>query len=118
NEGEYHLVTVSGRQATLVDIITAQFTPFNHIEKLEDIHPDNMTDDEYWDYQLQMMKNSQDASTFVAYEAAEEEVELVNEGVFVGQIVEGMPADDVLKVGDIITAVNEKETKTTQALMA
>lgn len=118
SQGDYHLVTVSGRQASLIDIISAQILPYHEIEKLEDIHPDNMSDDEYWNYQLQMMKTSQNAATIVAYEHANEKIDVEHQGVFVGQIVASMPAEDVLQVGDVITAVDGKNVAQPVDLMS
>src|SRR5690625_4847698 len=73
SEGAMHLVTVSGGQATVMDYLFASLQSFNEIVPLEKVRPKGMTQEEYIQYQLKLMENSQHASVVVAYEAANKE---------------------------------------------
>jgi len=109
SEGEMHLVTVSGGQATPIQYAWAMLLPNHEIRPLEEVRPDGITDDEYMHAQLQMMESSQEASTVVAYEMAGEEITIEYNGVYVVSVMEGMPADGKLEMGDRIIGIDGKE---------
>ncbi|WP_345739394.1 SepM family pheromone-processing serine protease [Virgibacillus salarius] len=106
-----HLVTVSGGQATPVQYILAKVLPHHQIVPIEEVFPDGITDDEYMHAQLQMMENSQEASTVVAYKAAHQDISIDYNGVYVVSIVENMPADGKLQMGDRIIGIDGEEIK-------
>ncbi|GAB3799895.1 SepM family pheromone-processing serine protease [Virgibacillus kimchii] len=108
-EGDMHLVTVSGGQATPIQYIWAMFLPHHEIRPLEEVRPDGITDDEYMHAQLQMMESSQQASTVVAYELAGEEINIEYNGVFVVSVMDGMPAEGKLQMGDRIIGIDGEE---------
>src|SRR5699024_8615736 len=83
SEGQMHLVTVRGGQATPIQYLLAKFLPHQDIVPIEDIRPEGITEDEYFHAQLQMMESSQEASTVVAYEAANANVNIDYEGVYI-----------------------------------
>ncbi|HLR22865.1 MAG TPA: SepM family pheromone-processing serine protease [Pseudogracilibacillus sp.] len=107
--GEMHLVTVSGGQATPLEFLKAKFSDFQEVVPLKEVRPEGISDEEYMEYQLHLMDNSQHASIAVAYEAAGKEVNLKNNGVYVVHVVEGMSAEDIVKPGDRITEVDGRE---------
>src|SRR5699024_2417397 len=76
---------------------------------LKEVRPEGISDEEYMEYQLHLMDNSQHASIAVAYEAAGKEVNLKNNGVYVVHVIEGMSAEDIVKPGDRITEVDGRE---------
>ncbi|WP_226578442.1 SepM family pheromone-processing serine protease [Halobacillus litoralis] len=117
SEGDMHLVTVRGGQATPLQWILAQFRPYQEIYPLEDIRPEGVTEEEYFHAQLQMMESSQEASKVVAYQAADKEIQINYEGVFVMNVIEGMPAEEVLETGDQITKVDGKDIQETKDLI-
>lgn len=104
--GEFHLVTVSGAQATPLEYTVALFSDYREIVPIEEARPYGMTDEQYMNYQLLLMENSHNASIAVSYEAANKHVETELAGLYVVDVVEGMPAADVLNVGDIIVSVD------------
>lgn len=106
SEGEMHLVTVSGLQATPIQYIWAKVFPHNEILPIEEVFPEGVNQDDYMHAQLQLMESSQEASTVVAYEAAGEDMTIEYSGVYVVSVVEGMPAEDVLEPGDVIVQVD------------
>ncbi|WP_163970762.1 SepM family pheromone-processing serine protease [Oceanobacillus halotolerans] len=116
SEGDMHLVTVRGGQATPIQYLGAQFFPYTEIRPLKDVRPEGVTEDEYMHAQLQMMENSQEASTVVAYEAANANISIRYNGVYVVSVVEGMPAEDKLMMGDRITGVDGFEIKNAEDL--
>ncbi|ARI77588.1 SepM family pheromone-processing serine protease [Halobacillus mangrovi] len=106
SEGDMHLVTVRGGQATPLQWLIAKVRPFHQVYPLEDIRPEGVTEEEYYHAQLRMMESSQEAAKVVAYKAADREIDINYEGVFVMGVIKGMPAEDQLKSGDEITQVN------------
>ncbi|GAB3068063.1 SepM family pheromone-processing serine protease [Virgibacillus ainsalahensis] len=106
SEGDMHLVTVSGSQATPIQYIFATILPHHQILPLHQVRPEGVSEDEYMKAQLQMMESSQEASTVVAYKAANEGITIEYNGVYVVSVVEGMPAEDKLEIGDRIIGVD------------
>lgn len=108
SEGHLHLVTVSGGQATPVQYIAAKLLSFHEIMPVEDARPEGMSDEDYLQLQLKMMEGSQNASKYVAYKAAGEQAEIKFNGVYVMNVVENMPADQIIQIGDQIKKVDNK----------
>ncbi|WP_117169818.1 SepM family pheromone-processing serine protease [Paraliobacillus sediminis] len=117
SEGDMHLVTVRGGQATPLQYLWALTQPHQEIERLEDVFPEGISQEEYFQAQLQMMESSQEASTVVAYQAANQEIDISYEGVYVVTVLEGMPAYDKLETGDKITAINDQVIKDAEELI-
>ncbi|CDQ19859.1 PDZ domain-containing protein [Halobacillus karajensis] len=117
SEGDMHLVTVRGGQATPLQWMLAKIRPFHQIYPLEEIRPEGVTEEEYFHAQLQMMESSQEASKVVAYQAAEKEIDITYEGVYVMNVIEGMPAEEILETGDQIVKVDGQEIKETSDLI-
>ncbi len=106
SEGDMYLVTVSGGQATPLQYLWAKILSYHEIQPLEEVRPQGMTNEEYRQAQLKMMENSQESSTVVAYEAANEEITIQYNGVYVVSVREGMPAEGKLEMGDNITGID------------
>lgn len=111
SSGEFHLVTVSGSQASPIDYLVAKFVDFHDISPLEEAIPEDFTDEEYRYYQLKMMKTSKNASKVVAYHEAGKNVTVDWNGVFVVRTMNNMPAKDVLQIGDRIIRVDKLDVK-------
>ncbi|WP_366249488.1 SepM family pheromone-processing serine protease [Terribacillus aidingensis] len=111
SEGDMHLVTVRGGQATPFQYVMAKILPYHQIEKLEDVIPEGVSEEEYTQAQLMQMESSQEASTVVAYEAAGADLQIDFKGVYVVSVVKDLPADGQLKQGDHITAVDDQQVK-------
>ncbi|WP_188454500.1 SepM family pheromone-processing serine protease [Virgibacillus oceani] len=117
SDGDMHLVTVRGGQATPIQYLWAKLLPHQEIHPLEEIRPEGISEEEYFHVQLQMMENSQEASTVVAYKAANEDITIEYDGVYVVTVIEGMPADGKLKMGDRIIGIDGNEIKESQELI-
>ncbi|KGP72447.1 SepM family pheromone-processing serine protease [Pontibacillus yanchengensis] len=115
--GEMHLVTVRGGQATLLQYGMAKLRPYHEVYEKEDIIPEGVSQNEYRHAQIQMMESSQEAATVVAYEAAEKEIDIKYEGVYVMHVMADVPAKDVLKVGDRIIKVDDKDIEKSEDLL-
>ncbi|MGY0692278.1 SepM family pheromone-processing serine protease [Virgibacillus sp. FSP13] len=116
--GDMHLVTVRGGQATPVQYVWAKLLPHHEVLPISQVRPEGITEDEYFHVQLQMMENSQEASTVVAYKAANEDITIDYNGVYVVSVIKGMPAEGKLKMGDRITRIDGKEIEETDDLIS
>ncbi|ELK45033.1 SepM family pheromone-processing serine protease [Halobacillus sp. ACCC02827] len=117
SKGDMHLVTVRGGQATPIQWLLAKIRPYHQIYPIDQIRPEGVSEEEYFHAQLQMMETSQEAAKVVAYQAAGKDIQINYEGVYVMSLVDGMPAEDELEIGDQITEVDGKEIKETSDLI-
>lgn len=117
SEGDMHLVTIRGGQATPLQFLWANVMPHQDIIPINQVFPEGVTQDEYFHAQLEMMENSQEASMVVAYQAADAEIEISYEGVYVVSVLSGMPAEDSLQAGDKIVAVDGQQIQTSQEII-
>src|SRR5699024_11504989 len=92
-----------------LEFLKAKFSDFQEVVPLKEVRPEGISDEEYMEYQLHLMDNSQHASIAVAYEAAGKEDNLKNNGVYVVDVVEVMSAEDIVKPGDRITEVDGRK---------
>ncbi len=106
SEGDMHLVTVRGGQATPIYFLWAKLMPFYHIYDIDDIRPKGISQEEYNHIQLQSMNSSQEKAIMVAYDAANKEYSFEYLGVYVLDVTEGMPAYNVIKSGDKIVSID------------
>ncbi|GGA83792.1 SepM family pheromone-processing serine protease [Ornithinibacillus halotolerans] len=118
SEGEFHLVTVRGGQATPVQFVLAKILPHHEIMDIHLVRPEGISDDEYFQAQLQMMENSQEASMVVAYTAAEKEITIEYNGVYVVNVAKELPADGILQMGDRIIGIDDNEIKESNDLIS
>lgn len=106
SDGHMHLVTIRGGQATPIQWFLASILPHQEVLPLDQVRPEGISEDEYFHAQLQVMENSQEAATVVAYDAAGKDLTIDYEGVYVVSVVNGMPAEGILEVGDQIIGVD------------
>ncbi|HLR01906.1 MAG TPA: SepM family pheromone-processing serine protease [Virgibacillus sp.] len=109
SKGDMHLVTVGGLQATPIQFVWAKLHKHQEIVPLSDVRPEGVTEEDYLHAQLQMMENSQEKSTVVAYEAADADISITFDGVYVVNVIEDMPADGILEMGDLITGIDGED---------
>ncbi|MFD1068271.1 SepM family pheromone-processing serine protease [Oceanobacillus locisalsi] len=117
SEGDMHLVTISGMQATPILYAAALVLPHQEILPLDQVFPEGMSQEDYMAAQLQVMESSQEASTVVAYEAAGEEINIDYQGVYVVAAVDGLPAEGKLESGDRIIGIDDAEVSESQDLL-
>jgi Lon-like protease len=117
DKGEFMLTTVSIGTANIPQYIWAKFSDYREVIPADQIRSEDETDEEYNQRQLQMMEDSQHAATIVAYQEAGKKVDIEYHGVYVTGIMSGMPAEEKLKVGDKIVAVDHKPVMETKKLL-
>ncbi len=101
-EGSFMLTTIRMGRANIYSYIYAKFSKYQEIYPLEAIRGENESDEDYTNRQLHLMDSSKSSAIEVAYKKAGKPVEYRENGIFVLQVVEGMPADGKLKPGDRI----------------
>ncbi|MBU5595383.1 PDZ domain-containing protein [Amphibacillus sp. MSJ-3] len=111
SEGNLYLVTVRGGQATPLSLLIASLSRYQDIHPLEEVFPEGYDREDYMEAQLQLMESSQEAATVVAYQEANEEIDIQYEGVYVVSVLEGMPAEKVLQAADKIIEVENTKVK-------
>lgn len=111
SSGNMHLVTVSSGQATPIGYLMAKMMPNYELRKEEDIFPEGIHEDEYFETQLHLMESSQEAAIVVAYEKAEAHIDITYNGVYVLSVLDDMPAKNVLKPRDEIYKIDEVSVK-------
>src|SRR5690625_3332158 len=120
-EGENVISTsrlmIGGRPATPLLYGIAKLSSHHDIVPLKEARPDGISDEEYKKKQLELMENSQEAALVVAFEEADADIDITYNGVYVLGTVEGMPADDILEVGDLITKVDDIDVNKANDLM-
>jgi len=116
-EGGFMLTTVRMGRANIYSYIIAKLSDYQEIYPMEEIKSEDETDEEYNVRQLYLMDSSKSNAIEVAYKKAGLPVEYQYNGVYVLNVVPGMPAEDKLKPADRIFKVDGKEFKTSSEFM-
>jgi Lon-like protease len=106
-EGDFMLTTVLVGKANVVNYIWAKVSDYRDLYSIEEIRREDESDEEYHNRQLHYMENSKETAIIVAYRKANKQIEIKEKGLTVLSIIEGMPSEEVLKVGDQIVAVDK-----------
>ncbi|MFC4404682.1 SepM family pheromone-processing serine protease [Gracilibacillus xinjiangensis] len=106
SDGDMHLVTIKGGQATPFYYLLAMLRDYHQIVPIEDVYYNGISQEDYMKMQLMMMESSQEASKVVAYQAAKEDIVIQYNGVYVVSVLEDMPAENILKTGDRIVKID------------
>lgn len=116
-QGTFMLTTVRMGGANLFNYAWASWDDYMDIipKRLLLAHYEN--EDEYTARQLQVMQDSQESAIIVAYQLANKTVHIENEGIIVERTSEGMPAEDILKTGDMITYIDQRPVETAEQLI-
>ncbi|MCT8139041.1 PDZ domain-containing protein [Anaerobacillus sp. CMMVII] len=118
DKGRFMLTTVRMGKANVINYLWAKWSDQRELIHEEFVRRSGETDEEYHHRQLMMMSSSQDIATLVAYNKAGKEAYYTNFGVIVTGKIENMPAFDLLELGDLIIAVDQKEITTVDELLA
>lgn len=108
-DGDFMLTTIRLGKATVIQYIIAHFNKYHMLYTENQIKRDWESDRDYDHRQLKIMENSQQMSTLVAFQLANEPIEVRNEGVIVSGTIKNMPAEKKLQVGDVIVAVDDQK---------
>ncbi|UAL54140.1 PDZ domain-containing protein [Bacillus sp. OVS6] len=117
-EGSFSLTTVGFGRANIFSYTLANILPYHELLPLEDVVQEGESDDDYLNRQMHMMESSQESAVSLAYEKAGKKVDYKFHGIYVMQVVDGMPSEGKLKAGDRIFKVDGKEFKTAEEFIA
>ncbi|WP_071459338.1 SepM family pheromone-processing serine protease [Bacillus massilinigeriensis] len=105
-EGSFMLTTVRMGRANIYSYVIAKYSKYQEIFPVEAIRQENETEEDYTKRQLHMMDSSKNNAISVAYKEAGLPVNYDYKGVYVMQVVPGMPAEGKLVPGDRITRLD------------
>jgi PDZ domain-containing protein len=108
-KGDFMLTTVRMGKANIYTYLLASLSKYQEIYPLDAVRDQEETDEEYNVRQLNLMSNSKLAAIEVAYREAGIPYKYHYKGVYVLNVVEGMPADGKLSPGDRIFKVDGTE---------
>ena len=110
-EGSFMLTTVSRLEPNIFIYLWARIRPFYEIQRQDDVREEGETQEEFDVQQLYLMDHSKYNAIHTAYEYAGIPVKNEYHGVYVVDIIGGMPAETILKPGDQIIKVDDLEFK-------
>lgn len=114
--GEMYLTTVFQQGATPALALWSVFSPYRDLSPKDSYQFKDESEEEFFERQRQVMDASQESAEIAAYEAAGKTVNVEYRGVRVADFIEGMDAAEKLEEGDLIQAVDGKETRTLEEL--
>jgi PDZ domain-containing protein len=115
--GQFLFMTVKVIQPNIWQYELAKFLKYRTIYKLDDLRLKGENQQEYNERQLYYMDSSQIAATYVAYKKAGKNPKIEHNGVIVESLIDGMPAEKKLKLGDVIVGADGKKVETQQDLL-
>ncbi len=107
--GEFFLVTVAQQQTNLWTLIYGWFHPYIEIQRLSDVIPAGMEEEEYRQVLEQWMEESKNTAQVIALRRAGYEVEIISERVVVAGFSEQSPSEGIIEKGDLIMAIDDTE---------
>ncbi len=116
-KGAFMLTTVRMGEATPAWYLYAKLSPDVELLDKNLVLGQGETDQDFTQRELEVMKSSQLIAEAVAFQRAGYPVKIENQGVEVMGTIAGMPAQNVLKVGDVITRVDTKQVLTADDLL-
>ena len=114
DEGNFMLTTVRMGRANIYSYLEAKIRKYEELYPIEMILNKKETEEEYNARQLHLMAGAKLNAIEVAYRKAGLPVKYKYKGIYVVQVIPGMPADGVLTAGDRIFEVDEKELPSTE----
>ncbi|MFB7640161.1 SepM family pheromone-processing serine protease [Peribacillus butanolivorans] len=116
-EGSFMLTTVRMGKANIYSYMLAKWSDYQEIYPETSIRSEDETDEEYNIRQLHLMDGSKNNAIKIAYEKAGKEVDYEYLGVYVLDVLKGMPAAKELKAGDQIIQVDNVKFKSAEEFM-
>ena len=113
-EGELLMLTIVSQDVNLFEAAIAGLDPTIDLVPKEAVRRTGESDEEYRNRVLQQMDDSNFRSVAVALEYLG--IDLVSTEVVINEFVEGVPAAEVLALGDTIVAVNGSEIGTAEEI--
>jgi PDZ domain-containing protein len=117
-KGSFLLTTVRMTYSNVASLLLAQIDPYAQVQKKSSVFMDGESPQEYSVRQEYVMLTSQSNAIQAAYNEANIPYEIQTAGVMVVQIVDGMPAAEVLRAGDQIVKLDEKPIRSRDEVLA
>ncbi len=117
-QGVLMLTTVRMAKANVLGYLYAKADPYSELMEEAKVHSPHETDEQYNLRELQEMKNSQENAMIAAFRQAGLPVKVTEKGANVIFFVPNMPAEKHVKIGDVITKVDDKPIKNAPELLA
>lgn len=114
DKGSFMLTTVRMGRANIYSYLMAKLSKYQEIYPIEQVRAKDESDEEYNVRQLYLMSSSQTNAIEVAYKKAAIPIEYDYNGVYVLNVMEGMPASGKLKPGDRIYKIDGKNFTSTE----
>ncbi len=115
--GRMAFTAVYELEANWAEVARAKVQGQAEIVPAVDIRPPGTTQQQVNETNRRLIDESKPVAAVVGLRAAGYDVEITGQGAQVESVIQGLPADGVLRVGDIITAVDGQPTPTTNALI-
>lgn len=108
-KGELFVLTVSLQEVNVYEALAAGFDPAVDLVPVSLLRGPEESDEDFRRRGLEAMDRSKENAIAVALDRLDLNVEVGSDGVRVVDLLEGSPSAGVLKVGDVIRAVNGEE---------
>jgi PDZ domain-containing protein len=115
--GHMAFTAVYELEATWADVARTKLVGQAEIVPAVDIRPPGTTQEQVNETNKRLIDESKPVAAVVGLRAAGYPVDITGQGAEVESIIDGMPAQGVLKVGDIIVAVDGQPVTTTSSLI-
>src|SRR6266568_7074968 len=115
--GHMAFTAVYEQEANWGEVARARLVGQAEIVPAVDVRPPGTTQEQINQTNKRLIDESKPVAAVVGLRAAGYSVDISGQGAEVESILSGMPADGVLQVGDIITAVDGQPIDTTNALI-
>lgn len=115
--GDFMITTITQREATVFDLALATVVDDRRVIPRQDLLGGRQRRD-FLSQQRQVFVDATERAVLVALETVGLAVRREGSGVRVVEVLDGAPADGALRAGDVITAVDGDEVRTTDDLIA
>ncbi|MDQ3810295.1 MAG: PDZ domain-containing protein [Chloroflexota bacterium] len=115
--GRLAFTAVFEQEASWGEVARVRLLGRAEIVPAADIRPPGTTQEQINQTNRRLIDESKPVAAVVGLRAAGFDAEITGQGAEVQSVLQGMPADGVLRVGDVITAVDGQPTATTSELI-
>jgi Lon-like protease len=116
--GDVKITTVAIGRTSTVGALLALFDDDRDLMLRQTIVPEGVDEDEFNEVQRRLFEESVRVAVAVGVEAAGHDVEVTGDGAQVGGVLEGGPADGVLREGDVIVEIDGRPVSVAADLVA
>lgn len=116
-DGAFMLTTVRMGKANIIFYLLSKFNKYYELHPISAVKAEDETDEEYNIRQLYYMENSQENALQVAFKYANKSYDVKNNGIYVLNVIEGLPADGKLKPGDRIFQIDDEVLETSESFI-